>query len=834
MFIIITANLGVVDFGAFTASDCRTEWPPATTASDDCGCCCTYTVGPNAEYTSIQTAINALPATGGEICIQPGIYYEHIFLNGLIDVVIQGCGWQTRIASPSLNPAAAVTGAAPGSGTAAGSSTSASTTTTLAPPFAAVITVSGSQHIELRDFCVEAADSEAGILLDGTGSLGFTLNNQAPLTNPLVIDATIKDLVLTASTLPAILADPAELLRIDRNRIAMKNVQSQWPAVWVSGREIHIDHNWVGIQTGATTIEWLPASVATDLNPPAPAPAAVSGAPASTDTTDDVAGASATGAVFAGRTTVDTKAFKSKTGKKTDETTVPKDTTAAGISTGSPFASVSAPKTSALFTAAGGIQIAGPSRDVFVIENEIEGGSANGITLGSLITIDSNGNPTGGPIGVYPFPLGPCPSDTPPGEVPPSSGSGGTSLVSGGPLENIQIDRNVIANMGLCGIGPVGLFDLTTVAEVIIVENLTICANEITNTLLKITIAINEVLSRAASSVGLGAICLPLVQNAILRDNSITNFGAQPGLEVCGVYVLCGEMVEISRNHVIDTRDWPEADSELSEPANGKRGGIYIALVGLAAFSPKSSAWSKDPVLTPIFEPGIPALRIEHNVVRVPLSKSLYALGLGPFSIVNNHLSCGGTITSNGTTVAQTVLILNLGTAIELLAANTFTASHASMTTSATNAGIYAMNPRTNSSSGAVLFVDNVCQLSRRAGGQPGYANVLIFSLDNLVFGNNHLWVDGPPITSKHISAALDAMLLAGSIQVNSNRFQESAGFPVLASGITYGVVNITSLNISTYCLFVAGGAGAVVNQNNISLLSVAAVAAGQNDPCAQ
>jgi hypothetical protein len=167
-----------------------------------------------------------------------------------------------------------------------------------------------------------------------------------------------------------------------------------------------------------------------------------------------------------------------------------------------------------------------------------------------------------------------------------------------------------------------------------------------------------------------------------------------------------------------------------------------------------------------------------------------------------------------------------------LLAANTFTAAHASMTTSSTNSGIYAMNPRTSPSSGAVLFVDNVCQLERRAGGQPSFANVLIFSLDNLVFGNNHLWVDGPPITSKHISAALDAMLLAGSIQVNSNRFQESAGFPVLASGIIYGVVNITSLNISTYCL-IAGG-GTVVNQNNISLLTVAALAAGQNDPCAQ
>ena len=65
-------------------------------------------------------------------------------------------------------------------------------------------------------------------------------------------------------------------------------------------------------------------------------------------------------------------------------------------------------------------------------------------------------------------------------------------------------------------------------------------------------------LEQGTSVIGYGAICLPDVQNAVIRDNSITDFGEQPGDDVCGIFILHGEMVEISRNHVLETRDWSE------------------------------------------------------------------------------------------------------------------------------------------------------------------------------------------------------------------------------------------------------------------------------------
>src|SRR5262249_21263093 len=153
-----------------------------------------------------------------------------------------------------------------------------------------------------------------------------------------------QDLVLTASTLPAVLANRVRLLQMEGNRVAMQDVRSQWPAVWVSGKELRILRNWVGIQDDGTKLLWLPATVVTDLS-------------------RDAGGGSTTGS----DRIISTVALHP-----------------------------------------GGIQIAGPSSDVFVLENEIEGGSRNGITLGSVSVLDSRGKDTGTIIGVLTVPEDRC------------------------------------------------------------------------------------------------------------------------------------------------------------------------------------------------------------------------------------------------------------------------------------------------------------------------------------------------------------------------------------------------------------------------------------------
>jgi hypothetical protein len=790
------AALSIVDFSIPTATDCRTEWPPAAAA--ECGCCCTNTVGVGAKYTSIQAAINALPAAGGEVCILPGIYYEYIFLEGLSDVVLHGCGWQTRIVSPALNPANS-----PGTGGGGG------TTTGAAPPYAAVITVSASQHIQMLDFAVEAGDQEVGILLDGSGTLGVTPPTTVTVTTAapaaagtgtpatvgatsfveenLVVDTTIEDLVITASTMPAILAYEVSLLRIDDNRIAMQDVQSQWPAVWVLGSEIHIDRNWVGIQTPSSLIEWLPASVASDLQSEQN--------PATTSAARRTVARKA--ALKAGLTALQAKADFSTLGVATF-----------GIK---------------VATHPGGIQIAGPSHGVYVFENEIAGGGRNGITLGSFTTLDGNNQATGTPIGVVVNPVGPCGSTVSLETGGTTTAGGSVSVVSAGRLSIIQIGRNRIVDMGLCGIGPAGFFDTSQTTEVVSVLNLDITGNTIQNTLLN-TIAPSTL---GASKIGYGAICLPDVQNLIVRDNTISNFGDQPGAEVCGVYILHGEMIEINRNQITESRDWIEGSTAEEQP-NTARGGIFVALATPPAFpgTGTSSLWTatRDAASAPIYEPSLPSLRVEHNVVRVPLSYTLYAFGYGPFSIVDNHLSCGGTVIGKRFQIAQTVYIVNLSLAIEIASILNFSQLNNSATT--TGLGSFTKQPNLPLG-GMVLFTNNICQLEEGAVRmRPSLASVAILSLDTIIFSNNQCWADGT------LTALMDAFLLGMSVQVTSNRFQETLlPFAVIFSGVTIGLLNITAQNISTLCLLPYGAA--VINVNNQCIIALLAQANNGQDPCA-
>ena len=614
----------------------------------------------------------------------------------------------------------------------------------------AVFTIVGSQHVELRSFAVEAADDEIGILLDrapaappsGDAPPGDTAQTAAFTSAGdfrlefADVDVTLHDLVIANSTFPAILALDTTLLQITENRIATRNVRSLWPAVSVCGNEIHIERNWVGLQDAPIAQAWLPASVAGDL---ATRAAASSGG-----------GSTITGAAGASEL---------------------------------PFALA-------------GIQIAGPARDVFVIENEIEGGRRNGITLGSLVLLDANGDVTGTPVGVLPVEEDPC-CDGGTIQVPPG-GPGGGTFAAGGLLVNIQIDNNRIRDMGLCGIGPVGFFDLEEMLEVISIENLTIAGNDIANTLLSPIGA----QTRVGAGIGYGAICVPDVANLVVRDNTITDFGLTPAAAVCGIFILHAEMAEISRNQVLQTQAWT-ADSD-EQAAAGLRAGILALLVtppdlNLAAGSAPAwafTAGAQDAFSAPVYQPGMPAIRVEHNVVQVALGEALEILGLGPFSVVNNSLSSGGTIALPTSQLAVTVLIANLGAALVGGQGKRFTALGTSVNTDQNVAGRTSVRTPSN---GTVIFTNNICQLETRAGYQHGFASVLVGSLDHVLFGDNVSWVDG-----LKPCADLDAVVIASTVQVTSNRFQET-GVSVFGSCLSLGVANITTQNIADNSIIVLG-----------------------------
>ncbi len=741
-------KLSIVSFGQPPSNtDCRTPWGCAGQSS--CGCC-VATVGAGGQYASIQEAINSLPKEGGEVCILPGRYFERVIIQGLSNITIRGCGGDTRIASPSLQPNAPQLKA---------NAPKLKAHAAVEGGFGAIITILGSQHVELTSFAVEAGDGEVGVLMNDV----FFQTFKAPGN----IDITIEDLAITASTLPAIAAVGVDLLKLARNRIAMMDVPGQWASLYASGTELHIEGNWVGLQDAPNARNWIPSSVVGDL---------------ADQTNAGVSGFGGTGFV-------------------------------------TPQAN-------------GGIHIGAGSRDVFIDRNEIEGGVRNGITLGSFALLNSDGNDTGGVTGLLPT----APPAQPPGSytlqlpaVVPTGDGTRAQLGAGAGLQNIAITGNRIRNMGLCGIGPVGFFDLAETIEVITIENLLIAGNLIAGT-------VQDVITpsqASALSLGYGAIALADVQALTLRDNIITDFGILPGAQVCGIFLLMAEQIEISGNRVLETRDWANVPKPPASPTNTPQGGIVVLLTTPPALDQATtgSAWQtslatgnpSNPFGPPIYQPGLPALRVENNVVRVPLGLAFEAFGFGPFSIIGNHFGSGGTINiaveaQRVLTTPLTVAILNLGLAIEIDTPQTSFSSISQGQTPLSG----AQNVLASSTCGAVLFANNICQLEARASGATGLASVEILTLDHLIFSNNHCWLDGRPGPAGAVApgtAITDAFLIAGSLQVCGNRFQESPG-AALISGYTLGQLNVTTQNISTYCLFALSPSGQLADTANLVINS--------------
>lgn len=83
-------------------SDCRPPFLPLTRIRN----CCSVTVGDGSQsfgmFTSVQAAVNALPAAGGVVCILPGRYVESVVIEGRHNVTLHGCGPRSRIVAPEV------------------------------------------------------------------------------------------------------------------------------------------------------------------------------------------------------------------------------------------------------------------------------------------------------------------------------------------------------------------------------------------------------------------------------------------------------------------------------------------------------------------------------------------------------------------------------------------------------------------------------------------------------------------------------------------------------------------------------------------------------------
>jgi len=767
--------------------DCRRPFRPLTKLDT----CCTYRVGdgiqsfgdfnatdyPDATpIGAIQAAINALPKSGGQVCVLPGEFRENVVLTNLHDVTITGCGPRSLIvgrdpAAPALiynntDPAGPEFRTGVPIGTAPSNNN--------ASP---VIYVHGGRNITIELLAVEAHETGIGILLEGTDpnfvndQLGF---NQA---NFPLINVTLPHLLVTATTHNAIRAQFLQELVIQECHVVMRDTVCLDHAIFALGDDMLIERNVIEVAAQQEVMIDAPTQVTVpsfvvDPNTGVPVPTGI-----------------------------------------TETFTLNQSLLRAGFQRGS--------------NSRGGIQIGGTSDRVRIINNVIRGGSGNGITLGSLIFINKDkGSSNPIPVAQWPKqpPVDPCDPATPATAVlriawVPWQGSE-VRAASAGTLTEILIERNRIYDMGMNGIGVVGFFDLEGADEFITVEKLSIIGNDIRRCLNR-TIA--PISLRMLNSSGYGGISLADVEQLVIRDNLIADNGLSDLEPVCGIFVLHAEGLEISRNRILN--NGPKSGEPASQAKIGARGGIHInyAVTPVVVFTLGGQTVGPiDASGSPLTlrgrtvpgQNGEPALKVEGNVVSVPWGQALSVTALGPISVVANEFTSRGVVAeeASASTVAAnpiaaiaaaTVAILDLGASMENSGQLLLFSSVANGSVSAdglnptqTRSGLDDLRLGACMANGKVLFANNQCVLDvLETGITFSRYSIGIFSLDDIAFHGNQC---DCVLFDDRVYAQV--FLFGFSVRMVDNRLTETLRRAVY-SATTFGFLNMTTHNQTTHCL---------------------------------
>jgi hypothetical protein len=214
-------------------SDCRHPFPPLTRRNT----CCTVTVGDEREsfgmFTSIQDAVNNLPASGGKVCLLPGRYEEQVVIENRAHITVEGCGKRSRLVVP---PGRESYG----------------------------FLIVGSQDVTIRELAIEAGGNVGIAVAD---ALGPPPPNPHPSSLPflnraLLVDdkfppekrtdrITLEDLNLSVLSLPAVATAGGRHLVLQRNFVLAGPVPEsigrgpagRWPAVFVMSDDVLIEKN---------------------------------------------------------------------------------------------------------------------------------------------------------------------------------------------------------------------------------------------------------------------------------------------------------------------------------------------------------------------------------------------------------------------------------------------------------------------------------------------------------------------------------------------------------------------------------------------------------------
>ncbi len=396
-------------------------------------------------------------------------------------------------------------------------------------------------------------------------------------------------------------------------------------------------------------------------------------------------------------------------------------------------------------------------------------------------------------------------------------------------LYEIAILRNRISAMGLSGIGIVSASaEASNLARSALalarnrlgtpVVGLDIRGNHISGCLLNhFDIALR---SRAAVQ-GLGGISLGMCEQLAIVDNRIEDNGVSAANPVCGIFVAYGEEVEITHNRVLNNGPLrPDISSEDLIP--GRRGGIVLNLASNFRLLDTSTSTQGDRFSQR------PAARLHENLVDQPAGVALHAAAFGPVQCTDNAFSSELSGLSAIEKLAGTLFLFDLGGSYKAgagmqlqrvkeerisasnlvdkavpVSATADAATDATADASATraaflHAGPAVLVPQRDAAVANLLPAGNVMFNHNQSCTGPGNSSAtchVIATLDDLAYQDNQSFSQG--------SAKLftNALLFGLTLRATGNRLSERSAKTLLSLWSLGSRLNNTSFNQGDHCI---------------------------------
>lgn len=478
----------------------------------------------------------------------------------------------------------------------------------------------------------------------------------------------------------------------------------------------------------------------------------------------------------------------------------------------------------------GGIQLGGGSDRVKILDNIIQGGIWNGITLGSLHIIGSN-DPNDTPD--TPQSEDPCDPCRPPDLTDDDDPNNPVRFESAGDLYDIKIAGNRITDMGINGIGVVRFFNFETKqGEMIGVHGLYIYDNYITRCMRRNLAQVNQAL---AAFIAYGGISLAKVVDLRILRNEIVFNGNSHLQPICGVFAIIVQGLQLDDNRIHD--NGRKTQEPVENAQTGIRGGVHVWII--IPIVEQATGWSNASSFQPrmTIQKAIPACLMRDNIIIAPLGRSVTFFAVGEVVVARNRLVSQGSTGRGLDLICATVMIGNFGLSNEwtlgligilflILTGKLPDTAGQNLCAIAKVFGLVNVQSQPpsfwppfirNWATGKTLVGEN--QITLDVIEQPfafGLTSILIFTLDDLGMVDNQC-----EISSTNVFYFIDAFLLGGSVRANDNRFSETWMHTWLSAWSIGGTMNTTTDNQSTHCMLAHSFLpGMRIFKDNLSLIT--------------